>query len=351
MPRRTYKVAVLGARGLVGQWLVKMLSGHPWFKLTALTSHEAAGARYGKSVRWMLGDSLPSEVAELELVESDPKKIDADIVFSALPTEAARKLEPEFAREGFAVISKAAAYRLEEKVPLIVPEVNPDHLQLLEAQRSSWDGLLVADPNCTTTILALPLKPIVDAYGIEKVVVTTLQAASGAGYPGVPSLDIIDNVVPYIPGEEEKVRDELLKIMGSARGGRVEWARFEVAATCTRVPVLDGHLESVYVEAEKPVDPGEAVRLMREFRGRPQELRLPTAPETPLVVLEGEDRPQPRLDRMAGSVPGMSVAVGRVRRGASERSLMFLALGHNLVRGAAGSALLLAELLVAEGYV
>jgi aspartate-semialdehyde dehydrogenase len=158
------------------------------------------------------------------------------------------------------------------------------------------------------------------------VVVTTLQAASGAGYPGVPSLDLIDNVVPYIPGEEEKVRDELLKIMGSARGGRIEWARFEVAATCTRVPVLDGHLESVYVEAEKPVDPGEA-------------------------VLEGEDRPQPRLDRMAGSVPGMSVAVGRVRRGSSERSLMFLALGHNLVRGAAGSALLLAELLVTERYV
>jgi aspartate-semialdehyde dehydrogenase len=322
MPARTYKVAVLGARGLVGQWFARMLSGHPWFKLTAVTSHEAVGAKYGKSVKWVIGDSVPAEFAELELVESDPKRIDADIVFSALPTEAARKLEPEFAREGFAVVSKAAAYRLDERVPLVVPEVNPDHLQLLEAQRGSWDGLLVADPNCTTTILALPLKPVADAYGVRRVVVTTLQAASGAGYPGVPSLDLIDNVIPYIAGEEEKVRDELLKIMGSLRGGRVEWARFEVAATCTRVPVLDGHLESVYVEAEKPVDPGE-----------------------------GEDRPQPRLDRMAGSVPGMSVAVGRVRRGPSERSLMFVALGHNLVRGAAGSALLLAELLAAEGYV
>jgi aspartate-semialdehyde dehydrogenase len=351
MPARTYKVAVLGARGLVGQWFARMLSGHPWFKLTAVTSHEAVGAKYGKSVKWVIGGSVPAEFAELELVESDPKRIDADIVFSALPTEAARKLEPEFAREGFAVVSKAAAYRLDERVPLVVPEVNPDHLQLLEAQRGSWDGLLVADPNCTTTILALPLKPVADAYGVRRVVVTTLQAASGAGYPGVPSLDLIDNVIPYIAGEEEKVRDELLKIMGSLRGGRVEWARFEVAATCTRVPVLDGHLESVYVETEKPVDPAEAAELMRRFRGRPQELKLPTAPEAPLVVLEGEDRPQPRLDRMAGSVPGMSVAVGRVRRGPSERSLMFVALGHNLVRGAAGSALLLAELLVAEGYV
>jgi aspartate-semialdehyde dehydrogenase len=351
MPARTYKVAVLGARGLVGQWFARMLSGHPWFKLTAVTSHEAVGAKYGKSVKWVIGGSVPAEFAELELVESDPKRIDADIVFSALPTEAARKLEPEFAREGFAVVSKAAAYRLDERVPLVVPEVNPDHLQLLEAQRGSWDGLLVADPNCTTTILALPLKPVADAYGVRRVVVTTLQAASGAGYPGVPSLDLIDNVIPYIAGEEEKVRDELLKIMGSLRSGRVEWARFEVAATCTRVPVLDGHLESVYVETEKPVDPAEAAELMRRFRGRPQELKLPTAPEAPLVVLEGEDRPQPRLDRMAGSVPGMSVAVGRVRRGASERSLMFVALGHNLVRGAAGSALLLAELLAAEGYV
>ncbi len=348
MPKAV-KVAVLGARGLVGQWFLRMLDGHPWFKLTAVTSHEAAGQRYGDAVKWMIGGSVPEGFRDLELVESDPKKVDADIVFSALPTEAARKLEPEFARAGFTVVSKAAAFRLDERVPLVVPEVNPDHLELVG--RQEWDGAIVADPNCTTTILALPLKPLHDAYGVRRVVVTTLQAASGAGYPGVPSLDLIDNVVPYIPGEEEKVRDELLKILGRVEGGRVAWASIEVAATCTRVPVLDGHLESVYVETERVVDVGEAVELLRGFRGRPQELKLPTAPEAPLVVVEGVDRPQPRYDRMAGSVPGMSVAVGRVRRGPSDRSLMFLALGHNLVRGAAGSAILLAELMVAEGYV
>ncbi|MEM1820393.1 MAG: aspartate-semialdehyde dehydrogenase, partial [Thermofilaceae archaeon] len=233
----------------------------------------------------------------------------------------------------------------------VVPEINPEHLELVKSQRVEWSGAIVADPNCTTTILALPLKPIHDAYGVRKVVVTTLQAASGAGYPGVPSLDLIDNVVPYIAGEEEKVRDELLKIMGKLSAGRVEWASIEVAATCTRVPVLDGHLESVYVETEREVSVDEAVELLSRFEGRPQQMKLPTAPEKPIVVLSGVDRPQPRLDRMAGSVPGMSVAVGRVRRGVNSRSLMFLVLGHNLVRGAAGSAVLLAELLAAEGYV
>ncbi|MEM1909440.1 MAG: aspartate-semialdehyde dehydrogenase [Thermofilaceae archaeon] len=351
MPRRTYKVAVLGARGLVGQWFLRLLSGHPWFRLTAVTSHEAVGQRYGEAVKWLIGGSVPPEFGDLELVEGDPRRIDADIVFSALPTEAARKLEPEFARAGFVVVSKAAAFRLDDRVPLVVPEINPEHLELVKSQRVEWSGAIVADPNCTTTILALPLKPIHDAYGVRKVVVTTLQAASGAGYPGVPSLDLIDNVVPYIAGEEEKVRDELLKIMGKLSAGRVEWASIEVAATCTRVPVLDGHLESVYVETEREVSVDEAVELLSRFEGRPQQMKLPTAPEKPIVVLSGVDRPQPRLDRMAGSVPGMSVAVGRVRRGVNSRSLMFLVLGHNLVRGAAGSAVLLAELLAAEGYV
>lgn len=348
---RGYKVAVLGARGMVGQWLVKLLSSHPWFKITALTSKRAAGAKYGEAVRWFLGGDIPEAVREMELVESSPKTLDADIVFSALPSDEARRLEPLFAREGFIVVSKAAAYRLDERVPLVVPEVNPDHLALVEAQRGAWDGAIITDPNCTTSILALPLKPIADAYGVRKVVVTTLQAISGAGYPGVPSYDLVDNVIPYIPGEEEKVRNELRKIFGKINGGRLIPAEFQVAATCTRVPVLDGHLESVYVETERPIDPVEAVRLLSEFRGRPQELKLPTAPQSPIMVVEGLDRPQPRLDRMAGSVPGMSVVVGRVRRGVGERSLLFLVLGHNLVRGAAGSAVLLAELLVAERYV
>lgn len=351
MPGRTYKVAVLGARGLVGQWFLKLLSGHPWFKLASVTSHEAVGQRYGEAAKWLIGGSLPPEFRDLEFVESDPKRIDADIVFSALPTEVARKLEPEFAKAGFMVISKAAAFRLDEKVPLIVPEINPEHLKLIERQRAVWNGALVADPNCTTTILALPLKPLHDAYKVRKVIVTTLQAASGAGYPGVPSLDLIDNVVPHIAGEEEKVRDELLKIMGELSSDGVEWSDIEVAATCTRVPVLDGHLESVYIETEREVNVNEAIDLLRQFKGRPQQLKLPTAPDKPVVVLSEVDRPQPRLDRMVGSVPGMSVAVGRVREGPNRRSLIFLVLGHNLVRGAAGSAMLLAELLAAEGYV
>lgn len=348
---RRYKVAVLGARGMVGQWLVKLLSAHPWFKITALTSKRAAGAKYGEAVRWIVGGSVPEAAREIELVDSSPKAIDADIVFSALPSDEARRLEPVFAREGFIVVSKAAAYRLDERVPLVVPEVNPNHLALIEAQRGAWDGAIITDPNCTTSILALPLKPLAEAYGVRRVVVTTLQAISGAGYPGVPSYDLLDNVIPYIPGEEEKVCNELKKIFGEVRGGRLTAANFQVAATCTRVPVLDGHLESVYIEAEEPINPAEAVELLRSFRGRPQELKLPTAPEYPIVVLEDVDRPQPRLDRMAGSVPGMSVVVGRVRRGPEDRSLLFLVLGHNLVRGAAGSAVLLAELLVAEHYV
>lgn len=335
----------------MSQWLLRMLSGHPWFKLTAVTDCEAVGAKYGEAVRWVAGGSVPEGLRDLELVESDPRRVDADIVFSVLPTDVARKLEPEFARAGFAVVSRAAAFRLDERVPLVVPEINSDHLSLVERQRGLWDGLIVTDSNCTTAILALPLKPIHDACGVKRVVATTLQAASGAGYPGVPSLDLIDNVIPYIPGEEEKVRDELLKIMGRLSGSGVELAGFEVVATCTRVPVLDGHLECVYVETEREVSVEGAVELMASFRGRPQELRLPTAPQAPIVLVSGVDRPQPRLDRMAGSVPGMSVVVGRVRKGLSSRGLAFVVLGHNLVRGTAGSAVLLAELLAAEGYV
>ena len=348
---RRFKVAVLGARGMVGQWLVKILAHHPWFQISTLTSGRAVGLRYGEAVKWLVGGCIPEEVVDLELVSSDPKLVDADIVFSALPSREAERIEPLFAGEGFVIVSKAAAYRLDSRVPLIVPEVNPEHLALVELQRGSWNGFIVTDPNCTTSILALPLKPILDVYGIEKVVVTTLQASSGAGYPGVPSYDLLDNVVPYIPGEEGKVRKELKKILGRIGERGVEEAGLEVAATCTRVPVLDGHLESVYLETRSAVNVEEAIELLRKFRGRPQKLKLPTAPVNPIIVLEGNDRPQPRLDRMAGSVPGMSVTVGRVRKGIGSCSLMFLVLGHNLVRGAAGSAILLAELLVAEHMV
>ena len=346
-----YKVAILGARGLVGQWLLYLLSRHPWFEVSAITSSRYPGARYGEVTNWFLNAPIPKELAGLELQPSDPGRIDADIVFSALPAEAARMLEPEFAAKGFTVISKASAYRLHDKVPLIIPEVNPEHLALLETQKELWSGALVTDPNCTTSILVLPLKVIDDLYGVNKVVVTTLQSVSGAGYPGVSSYDIIDNIVPFIKGEEDKVAREARKILGRLEGSRIVEAGFEVAATCTRVPILEGHLESVYIEARERVAVDEVVDAFREFRGRPQEMKLPTAPREPIIVVEARDRPQPRLDRMHGDVPGMSVTVGRIRPGPDARSLLFLVLGHNLVRGAAGSAVLLAEMMVAEDVI
>ncbi len=349
MPFRRRKVAILGARSLVAQWLIRLLEKHPWFELSALTSSEAVGRRYSEAVKWLAGGEPPEYAANLKLVESDPRKLDADVVFSLLPGDVAPKLEPEFAKAGFAVVSRAAPYRYSERVPVVVPEVNPEHLALLERQRELWDGVVVADPNCTTTILALPLKPLHDAFGIKRVVATTLQAVSGAGYPGVPSLELIDNIVPYIPGEEERTAGELLMLMGKLSSRGVESAGFEVGLTCTRVPVLEGHLASVFLETEHPAKPQDATEVLRGFRGRPQELGLPTAPKQPVTVLEDCDRPQPRLDRLRGDVSGMSVTVGRVR-GSSDRSILFVALGHNLIRGAAGSSLLLAELLVAEGY-
>ncbi|MEM1509587.1 MAG: aspartate-semialdehyde dehydrogenase [Thermofilaceae archaeon] len=350
MPFRRRKVAILGARSLAAQWLVRLLENHPWFELSALTSSEAIGKRYFEAVKWLAGSEPPEYAANLELAESDPKKLDADIVFSLLPGEVALKLEPEFAKAGFAVISRAAPYRYSGKVPVIVPEVNPEHLALLEHQQELWSGVVVADPNCTTTILALPLKPLHDTFKVKKVVASTLQAASGAGYPGVPSLELIDNVVPYIPGEEERTTNELLMLMGKVSNGSIEKASFETSLTCTRVPVLEGHLASVFLETEYPAKAQDAMEILREFRGKPQELGLPTAPRQPIIVLEDCDRPQPRLDRLRGDVNGMSVVVGRVRGRDTDHSILFVTLGHNLVRGAAGSSLLLAELLVAEGY-
>ncbi|RLE85983.1 MAG: aspartate-semialdehyde dehydrogenase [Thermoprotei archaeon] len=349
---RSIKVAILGGRGMVGQWFIKMLEGHPMFKLTALTSGSRAGTRYSESVKWLLGSNVPGYSKDITLLDSNPKYVDADIVFSSLPSDIAGRIEAEFAREGFIVISKASYYRMEPDVPLIVPEVNFDHMALVEVQkrRRDWDGAIVTDPNCTTSILALPLKPLDDAFGLKKIVVTTMQSVSGAGYPGVPSYEIMDNIVPYIPGEEDKIRLELRKILSEVEEELIRERRIDVVASCTRVPVLDGHLGSVYIESESNPDLEEVIDALRNFKGPPQELKLPSAPEQPIVVRKEIDRPQPRLDRMAGSIPGMSVVVGRVRK-VNSKCFSFFVLGHNLVRGAAGSAILLAELLVKEGYV
>lgn len=330
-----------------------MLEGHPWFEVSALTGGASAGRLYGEAVDWLIPAAIPEELLDMRVEPSDPHVVDADLVFSAMPSETAREVEPLFAEAGFAVVSNAGAFRMEADIPLVVPEVNPDHTGLIEVQRGNrgWGGFIATDPNCSTINLVLALKPLHDAFPIRRVVVTTMQAVSGAGYPGVPSLSIVDNVIPYIEGEEEKMRRETLKILGRLDGGRVEDAPLAVAASCNRVPTIDGHLEAVYLEAEEDLDLEEAKEALRGFRGVAQELRLPTAPDAPVILREEADRPQTRLDRMAGSVPGMSVTVGRVRRGGDSRSLQFTVLGHNTIRGAAGGAILLAELLVAQRWI
>ncbi|MCS6783598.1 MAG: aspartate-semialdehyde dehydrogenase [Candidatus Caldarchaeum sp.] len=340
---KKYSVAILGATGMVGQHYIKMLYNHPWFKVTALTGKESVGKKYVEAVRGE-APAPPKEIAEMEVLPTDPKKVDADFVFSCLPTEAARESEPLFAKAGIPVFSDAAAYRMEEDVPLIVPEINPDHLNLVKQQRKNrgWDGYIVTTPNCTTVGLVLPLHPLHINFGIKRVIVTTMQAVSGAGYPGVASLSIMGNIIPYISGEEKKVETETAKIFGRLHDNHLHYDDVEVFATCTRVPTLDGHMESIYVETEKKITPETVTQALEEYVSVPQELNLPTAPSKPIIVRKEPDRPQTRIDVDAGSVPGMAVTVGRIR--VEDNRARFISLSHNLIRGAAGGTILTAEL-------
>jgi len=294
---------------------------------------------------------MPQEIAEMSVVNTNVESVEkagnVDLVFSSLPSSVAGPIEEEFA-EKYPVFSKASARRLDEDVPLLIPEVNPDHLDLISTQRKrrKWSGFISTDPNCSTIQLAMTLKPLT-RFGLKKVVVSTMQALSGAGYPGVASLDIIDNVVPYIPKEEEKIELETLKILGTLSGGVVRPADIAVSASCNRVNVKDGHLECVFVELEANPSVDEVKRAFEEFRGEPQKLKLPSAPQSPIIVREEPNRPQPRLDRDASE--GMSVVVGRIRRD-PVLTLKYLCLGHNTIRGAAGAGLLSAELAVKKGY-
>ena len=346
------KTAVLGVTGMVGQQYVRLLEKHPWFKLELLIGGKSAGKLYGQAVEWVGEYEPPREIMEMPVKRAEPEKDEADLVFSCLPTEVARDLEPRYAKRK-PTISDASAFRMEPDVPLIIPEVNLNHLALLNEQKRNreWAGCLVTSPNCTVTGLAMVLKPLHEEYRLRKVVVATLQALSGAGYPGVPALRIVDNIIPYIKNEEEKIEKELRKLLGRLSGSRIQEEEIPVASMVHRVPTIDGHLESVYIEVEKQVDPEEAKEVLREYKSEPQELKLPTAPERPIIVREEEDRPQPRLDRNAGTVPGMSVVVGRVRRGLDNRSLRLTLLSHNTVRGAAGNAILIAEAMYKLGYV
>jgi aspartate-semialdehyde dehydrogenase (non-peptidoglycan organisms) len=343
--KMTKSVCVLGATGTVGREYLRLLSHHPFFKIKCVTGRTSVGKKLIEALSdgYEVQD-LPKEVLELEVQPTDVKKVDADLVFSPLPNEIALKTEEEFAKAGFKVITDASPHRMDSDVPLIIPEVNPEQLSLIESQKKRWSGFIVATPNCTAVGIAMTLKPL-ESFGVKSVVATTMQAVSGAGYPGVSSLDIIDNIIPFIQNEEEKVATETNKILGRMS----DPIKFSV--TTTRVPVLNGHTASLYVELEKPFEIEEIVRSLENFRGRPQELNLPTAPKRPIIVHKEVTRPQPRLDRDEGSVPGMSVCVGRVRRGAHPNSVQYVEVSNNTVRGGAGGAVLTAELLVEEGFV
>ncbi|MBS1251036.1 MAG: Aspartate-semialdehyde dehydrogenase 2 [Anaerolineales bacterium] len=347
----TIKVGVLGATGAAGQRFVQLLDGHPWFEISALAaSNSSAGNSYADACAWRVSSDMPAAVRDLEVLPVEPG-FKADIVFSALPSSVAGPVEEAFAEAGYIVCSNASSHRMDSDVPLIIPEVNPQHLSLIPHQqrRRGWDkGYIIANPNCSTIHLVLALKPVQDAFGIERVMVTTMQALSGAGYPGVSSLDIVDNVVPYIGGEEEKVETEPLKLLGRFDGEGIEFADITISAQANRVATIDGHLEAVSVDLAQQAPIEDVMAALGEFRAEPQELGLPSAPERPIVVRPEPDRPQPRLDRMAER--GMAAVVGRVRE-CPVFDVKFAVLGHNTIRGAAGASILNAELLVAKGYL
>lgn len=345
------KVGILGATGSVGQRFVQLLEGHPWFEFGALfASERSVGKSYREAAKWFLHSEIPEEAADMEIRSmEDIRSVDEDIriMFSALPGEVARTVERECAEAGYVVCSNVSVHRMEKDIPLIIPEVNADHLALIETQRShrGWDGFIVTNPNCSTIMLTLSLKPLM-RFGIREVHVSTMQAVSGAGYAGVPSMAILDNVIPFIEREEEKMETETLKLLGRLEGSTITPAPFTVCASCHRVMVMDGHTEAVWVTFEEPVSVDEVKQALRNFKS---EFKTPFAPEKPVILREERDRPQPRLDRDAGR--GMSVSVGRIRAGRMKNAIKYIVLGHNTIRGAAGASILNAEVLMERGYV
>jgi len=342
------EVGVLGATGMVGQQFIARLASHPWFEVSWLAASERSeGKAYAGAAPWRLASPMPASCRDLTVEACTPGR-GPKVLFSALDAKAADALEHEFAAAGHVVLSNARSHRMDPLVPLLVPEINADHLAVVADQHRarSWSGAIVTNPNCATVVLAMALAPL-RQFGIQTVLVTTMQAVSGAGYPGVPSLDILGNVIPFIGGgEEDKIERETLKILGT-NGGRTPYPAV-VSAQVNRVAVIDGHAMTVSVGLEAAPDVADVVAALEAFRGRPQELKLPTAPDPPVVVMAEENRPQPRLD--AGLGDGMTVSVGRVRT-CPVLSCKFVALGHNTIRGAAGASILNAELMRAEGMI
>lgn len=345
------RVGILGATGMVGQRFIELLENHPQFEITALAaSDRSQGKSFQEACTWRLAGEMPDAVRSM-IVQAPQPPLDCDLVFSSLPGDIARESEGNFANAGYAVISNSSAFRMDADVPLLIPEVNNTHLDLLKVQRQNSNrqrGFIVTNPNCSTIMLALALAPLHFEFGVVSVVATTMQALSGAGFPGVPSLAISDNVLPYIEGEEEKIEKEILKILGHVHQGKIADAPMNVSAQCHRVNVSDGHMAAVRVKLNKLVSVDEVKHALASYKALPQELNLPSAPEFPIIVRNEVDRPQPRLDRDAGN--GMSVTVGRVQDD-NVLDYRFVALSHNTIRGAAGAAILNAELLIASGIL
>ena len=341
-------MAVLGATGAVGQAFIRLLVDHPWFELTELAASErSAGKPYGDAAHW-LGGELPANVARMTVRACEPDAVRAELVFSALDSGAAGPVEQAFAQAGRWVVSNAKNHRMDADVPLVIAEVNPDHLALLDGQRSTrgWSGGIVTNGNCSTIALVSAIAPLHRRFGIRRAVVATMQAVSGAGYPGVPSLDALGNVVPYIKDEEEKIEEETRKFLGALSHGAVTPASCVVGAHCNRVPVENGHTVCVSLELEQRATPEEARTALRDWRGAEASRGLPSSPERPVVLRDEPDRPQPRRDVDTGR--GMSTVVGRVRDD-PVLGLRLVAMAHNVIRGAAGSAVQNAELLLATG--
>jgi aspartate-semialdehyde dehydrogenase len=342
-------VGILGATGMVGQHFVKFLQNHPWFEITWMgASDRSAGKPYREATSWRLDGAMPAGVQHIQVSECKPKNAPR-LVFSAMDASVATEIERDFAQSGHVIVSNSRNHRMEPDVPLLIPEVNPDHLKIIPQQQRQrgWSGQIATNPNCSTIVLAMALAPL-KQFGITRVVATTMQAISGAGYPGVPSMDINANVIPFIGGEEEKMQQETQKILGDFTGDALRPLSAKVSAHCNRVPVVDGHTVATSVEFERKPGKDDMIRAFVNYRSVPQERKLPSAPPQPIIYMEENDRPQPRRD--VERERGMAVFIGRLRE-CPVLDYKFVALGHNTIRGAAGAAVLNAELMYTEGLL
>jgi aspartate-semialdehyde dehydrogenase len=350
MPQRI-PVAVLAATGSVGQRFVQLLDQHPWFEVVSLTgSDRSIGQTYGAACHWILPEPMPTWARDLVVVPTTPEAIKADVAFSALPSDIAKEVEPTFARAGVGVCSNASAYRKDEDVPLLLPEVNPTHVSLIDIQQKnrSWTGFITTNPNCTSTGMTVALKSLMDAFGVKRVFAVSLQAVSGAGYPGVASMDILDNIIPFIDGEESKVEWEPRKMLGTYQNGAIHLANIAISAHTNRVAVSDAHVVCLSIELEKKASLQEVDHALANYQAPGDGHDLPSTPKPVIAVSTKKDRPQPRLDRLTGK--GMTTVVGRVRTDPLF-DIKMIVLSHNTIRGAAGGSIYNAELLVKTKYI